>query len=97
MNNAYRSESTGFIEKGNRRKKILNQRWRERKAREFVNNLNKHELAELRQAITELDEGIAPSSSAEELKERSGLEIWEALQRRGRRWLDRVRGKQDER
>ena len=88
----YRSESTGFQPRGHRRRLRIRKKYRERKAKEFVDNLNKRELAELRAAIEKHDAELPPG--AEDLRQRSGLEIWESLQRRGRHWLDRMRGKQ---
>ena len=86
--NPYRSKTTGFIEKGNRKKKILNLRWRRKKAAEFVINLSDNEYRDLKKAIKDLD-----PIKAQEVKERSGLRIFEELQQRGKSWVDKVRGK----
>ena len=76
---------------GHRHRKQRRQKYRDRKAREFLLGLNPRQLAELRTAIGQHDEGLPfPQIEA---KKSAGQEITEFLQRSGRSFLDRVRGK----
>ena len=76
---------------GHRHKKQRRQKWRDRQARAYVQGLNPRQLAELREAIGAHDEGLPfPEIPA---KKSAGQEITEYLQRSGRSFLDRVRGK----
>ena len=87
--NPYRSASTGFQPRGGKNRRLIRRRWREKVARRFVENLSKQELADLKRALRELDE----SPESRRLRERSGLEVFEAIQRRGADWIQKIRGK----
>ncbi len=65
------------------------QRWRERKAREYMESLTGIQLAALRASLGRTDEGLPEPLDIGG----PGLELWEFVRGKGKEFLNRVRGK----
>ena len=77
---------TNWNPRGSKNKKRINERFKQRQAREYLERLNKKDMDALRAQMSAMDEGLPPPPP--ELP----ITTWELMVSKGRGWLDKVRG-----